>query len=168
VLKGTGALGTVECMGERSVQQCAIQGQRSPAFDLEVTTRSGKRIWVSISLIVFEDPRLHRPLVAHLAHDISRRKELEQVFSRMVETSKQLVSIGDGDSVSRLASIESLSGQEQRILKLFAQAKNSGQVAKELGITLPTLRIDLLAVNLNMHTLNRLEDVLQAMRRWLI
>lgn len=166
VLKGKGALGTVVCTGDCSVQRCAVHTESIPAFDLEVTTRAGQRRWVSVSTIVFEDSRLHRRFIVHLAHDISGRKEVEQAFSRMIEASRQILPMGD--SGARPAPVESLSGQEERILKLFAKAKNSGQVAKELGVTLPTLRNHLHAINRKLRTHNRLEAVLHAMRRGLI
>lgn len=166
VLQGTSSLSTPVCTGECSVQRCATQGRRVSAFDLEVATRSGQRIWVSVSTIVFEDSRLHRRLIAHLARDISDRKQAEQSFSKMIDLSKEILSVGD--TRSGLAPIEALSGQEERILKLFAGAKNSGQVAKELGITLPTLRNHLHSVNLKLRTHNRLEAVLHAMKRGLI
>lgn len=166
VLHGEDASGAIVCAGEHSVQHCACQGYPISAFDLEVTTRSGQRIWVSISTIVFEDTRLHRRLIAHLAHDISERKQIEQAFARMVDLSKEVISVGDGHP--GLAPIETLSDQEQRILKLFAQAKNSGQVAADLAITLPTLRNHLHAINQKLRTHNRLEAVLQAMKRGLI
>ena len=166
ILGGKSALGAVVCAGEHSVQRYAARGELIPRFDLEVTTRSGLRKWVSVSTIVFEDSRLHRRLVAHLTSDITKRKETEQSFLRMVELSKQLVSIGDGQA--ELAPVEALSDQERRILSLFANTKNSGQVAKELGITLPTLRNHLHAINQKLRTHNRLEAVLHAMKRGLI
>jgi PAS domain S-box-containing protein len=166
ILQGEDALGAIVCTGECSVQQCAAHGRPIPAFDLEVTTRSGQRIWVDISTIVFEDSRLHRRLIAHLARDISDRKQVEQAFTRMVDLSKEVISVGD--SKPGLAPVESLSQQEERILKLFASAKNSGQVANDLGITLPTLRNHLHAINQKLRTHNRLEAVLHAMKRGLI
>ncbi len=166
VLKGKGALGTIVCGGECSVQCCAAHTESIPAFDLEVTTCSGEQKWVSVSTIVFEDSRLHRRLIVHLSHDISKRKEAEQAFTTMMELSKQVVSIGAGQS--QPAPVKSLSDQERRILTLFAKARNSGQVAKELGITLPTLRNHLHAINQKLRTHNRLEAVLHAMKRELI
>lgn len=166
ILKGKSALGAIVCAGEYSVQRCAARGESIPRFDLEVITRSGLRMWVSVSTIVFEDSRLHRRLIAHLSHDISKRKETEQAFLRIVELSKHVVSIGDGQSA--LAPIDALSEQERRILILFSKAKNSGQVAEELGITLPTLRNHLHAINQKLRTHNRLEAVLHAMKRGLI
>lgn len=166
VLKGKDALGTVVCTGDRNVQRCAVHTEAIPTFDLEVTTGSGQQRWVSVSTIVFEDSRVHRRFITHLAHDISERKEAEQTLSKMVELSKQVISVGDGRT--RVAPVESLSEQEHRILKLFANAKNSVQVAKELRITLPTLRNHLHAINQKLRTHNRLEAVLHAMKRGLI
>lgn len=166
VLRGKGALGALVCTGECSVQRCAVHTASIPAFDLEVTTSSNQRKWVSVSTIVFEDSRFHRRLIAHLARDITDRKAAEQALSKMVEVSKLVTSIGDGPS--RPAPVESLSDQEHRILTLFAKAKNSTQVAKELGITLPTLRNHLHAINQKLRTHNRLEAVLHAMKRGLI
>lgn len=153
-------------MGDCSVQHCVEHGQLVRAFDLEVTVRSGRRIWVQISTIAFEDSRLHRRLIAHLAHDISGQKQIEDSLARMVDLSKQIVAASD--RAPDLAPVAPLSEQEQRILKLFAAAKNSGQVAKELKITLPTLRNHLHAINQKLRTHNRLEAVLHAMKRGLI
>jgi PAS domain S-box-containing protein len=166
VLKGKGALGTAVCGGECSVQRSAVHTDAIPTFDLEITTRAGQQKWVSVTTLVFEDSRLHRRLLAHLLHDISDRKQLEQAFSRVLELSKQVISVGDGPS--RPSPIESLSEQETRILRLFASAKNSTQVAKELNITLPTLRNHLHAINQKLRTHNRLEAVLHAIKRGLI
>jgi DNA-binding CsgD family transcriptional regulator len=115
---------------------------------------------------VFEDSRLHRRLLAHLLHDISDRKDLEQTFGRMIELSKQVISVGT--SPTRPSPIEALSEQEERILKLFAAAKNSAQISKQLNITLPTLRNHLHAINQKLRTHNRLEAVLHAIKRGLI
>lgn len=166
VLCGTGALGTTVCCRGCGVQRCAVHTESIPSFDLEITTCSGQRKWVSVSTIVFEDSRLRRRLIVHLGRDIGKRKEREEAFQKIVDLSKQLVSIGE--SQPQLAPVEPLSHQEQRILMLFANSKNSAQVAKEVGITLPTLRNHLHAINQKFRTHNRLEAVLHAMRRGLI
>ena len=53
-----------------------------PDFDLEVKTKSGSRLWVNISTIVFEEPRRNRRLIVHLARDISHRKKNEDLLAR--------------------------------------------------------------------------------------
>lgn len=131
VLQGKSSLGAAVCQGECSVQHCAVHGRPVAAFDLEVTTRSGKRIWVNISTIIFEDSRLHRCLIAHLAHDISDRKQVEHAFARMVDLSKEVISVSGGKS--GLAPIQSLSEQEERILSFLPKRKTPGKSQTNWG-----------------------------------
>ena len=95
VLDGHGALGTEVCTGDCSVQQCAAQKMGIPDFDLEVKTRSGERLWVNVSTLVFEEPRRNRHLVVHLARDISHRKKSEELLAKMLEISKEMVAVAD-------------------------------------------------------------------------
>ena len=166
VLEGRGALGTQVCIGDCSVQQCAAQKVDIPDFDLQVKTRSGERLWVNVSTLVFEEPRRNRQLVVHLARDISRRKKSEELLARMLEISKEMVAVSDHNT--RVAPVTPLTEQEQRILRLFAKAKNSSEIARELGITLPTLRNHLHSINEKLRTHNRLEAMIHAMQRGLI
>jgi PAS domain S-box-containing protein len=166
VLDGHGALGTQVCIGDCSVQQCAAQKLEIPDFDLEVKTGSGERLWVNVSTLVFEEPRRNRRLVVHLARDISRRRRSEELLAKMLEISKEMVAVADHNA--RAAPVSPLTEQEQRILRLFAKAKNSSEIARELGITLPTLRNHLHSINEKLRTHNRLEAVMHAMQRGLI
>ena len=166
VLDGHGALGTQVCIGDCSVQQCAAQKLEIPDFDLEVKTGSGERLWVNVSTLVFEEPRRNRRLVVHLARDISRRRRGEELLAKMLEISKEMVAVADHNA--RAAPVSPLTEQEQRILRLFAKAKNSSEIARELGITLPTLRNHLHSINEKLRTHNRLEAVMHAMQRGLI
>ena len=153
LLDGHCALGTRVCTGECSVQQSAIQKLEIPDFDLEVKTRSGERLWVNVSTLVFDEPRRNRRLVVQLARDISRRKKSEELLAKLLEISKEMVAVADRNT--RSAPVSPLSEQEQRILRLFAKAKNSSEIARELGITLPTLRNHLHSINEKLRTHNR-------------
>lgn len=166
-LKSTGTAGTPVCAGRFSVQHCAVKHIDVPNFDLEVTTRPGRRIWVSISTIVFCDTRLHTDLIVHLAHDISKQKETEEMLSRVLNVSRKMLLLTSGRK-PELAAVKPLSKQELQILRLFAQPKNSSQVTKELEITLPTLRNHLHAINQKLRTHSRLEAVVHALKRGLI
>lgn len=166
LLHGLGALGTKVCMGECSVQQCAAQRMEIADFDLQVTIRSGDRLWINVSTIVFDEPRRSRRLIVHLARDVSHRKRNEELLAKMMEVSQQLAaSAGELDGQ---APVMPLSEQERRILRLFAKGRNSSEIARELGITLPTLRNHLHYINEKLRTHNRLEAVMHAMHRGLI
>lgn len=166
LLDGFGAMGTRVCKGDCSIQSCAAQHMNTPDFDLHVKTRSGARLWVNVSTIVFDEPRRNRRLIVHLARDISHRKQREELVDKMLEISQQLAATAG--EIDGKAPVAPLSDQELRILRLFAKAKNSSEIARELGITLPTLRNHLHSINEKLRTHNRLEAVMHAMQRGLI
>ena len=84
----------------------------------------------------------------------------------MLEISKDVVAVADHNT--RVAPVSPLSEQEQRILRLFAKAKNSSEIARELGITLPTPRNQRHSINEKLRTHNRLEAVMHAVQNALI
>jgi ATP/maltotriose-dependent transcriptional regulator MalT len=72
------------------------------------------------------------------ARDISHRKRSEELLAKMIEISKEMVAASKHNS--RPAHVMPLSEQEQGILRLFAKAESSSEIARELENTLPTLR----------------------------
>ncbi len=161
-----GALGTRVCTRDFYAQQAGRC--RIPNFDVEVTVRSGHRMWVDLSTLLFKDGRTHPRMLVHLARDITKRKQQEELLHRMLQVSKQIVAMSDGNETGRLAPVSSLSEQEQSILRLFSEGKNSAEIARTLGITLQTLRNHLHHANEKLGTHNRLEAVTHAMCRKLI
>src|SRR6478672_4609396 len=91
LLQGSGSLGTKLCTREFYARQATVEGCRIPNFDLEVTVRSGRRIWVDLSTLVFKDGRTHPRLIVQLARDITERKQKEELLHRMLQISKQIV-----------------------------------------------------------------------------
>ena len=137
-----------------------------PNFDLQVRTRSGDRIWVNVSTIVFDNPRSGRRLFVRLARDIDQRRRNEELLNRMLEAARQFVSLAH--QATKHAAVEPLSEQELRILKLFAEGSNSTTIARKLNISAQTLRNHLHHINRKLRTHNRLEAVTHAQRRGLI
>ena len=172
LLHGRGSLGAQGCTPEFYARQVAVDGCTVPNFDLEVTVRSGHRIWVDLSTLIFKDGRTHPRLVVHLARDITKRKQEEQLLHGMLQISKQIVAMsggnGNGNGKGHLVPVSSLSEQEQSILRRFSDGKNSSEIARSLGITLQTLRNHLHHVNEKLGTHNRLQAVMHAMHRKLI
>jgi PAS domain S-box-containing protein len=166
LLKGRGPLGN-EMYGENcSLRSQAQKHLEIPNFDLEVTIRSGQRMWVNVSTLVYENPRSHRSLIVHFAHDITDRKKNEELLYKMMDISRQLSSIQDMGL--RPVPTTPLSEQEKEILRSFSMGKNSAEIARGLKITLQTLRNHLHHINQKLHTHNRLEAVTHAMQRKLL
>jgi PAS domain S-box-containing protein len=137
-----------------------------PNFDLNVGTRSNRRIHVNVSTIVFESRQKGRRLFAHLARDITQHHRNEELLNSMLEMARQLVS--HAHSPSNYAVVEELSEQELRILKLFSEGRSSAAIARTLSISAQTLRNHLHHINQKLRTHSRLEAVTHAQRRGLI
>jgi DNA-binding CsgD family transcriptional regulator len=167
-LRGRGNLGTQVCTPAFYAGQPAEADGTMPNFDLEVTTRSGRRIWVDLSTLIFKNGRTHPRLIVQLARDITKRKQKEELLDNMLQISKQIVAISDENGKANLAPVPSLSEQEQSILRRFFDGKNSAEIAHGLGITLQTLRNHLHHINEKLGTHNRLQAVMHAMHRKLI
>ncbi len=166
ILQGRGDLGTEVCGENCSVRDCAAKHLEIPNFDLEARARSGRRLWVSVSTIVFENSRNRQRLIVHLAHDITERKKNEELLRKMINVARQLVAAPD--VIANPSPILPLSEQEIEILRSFSVGHNSAAIARRLNITLQTLRNHLHHVNQKLHTHNRLEAVTHAMQRKLL
>lgn len=168
VLEARDTLGTTALAGGHEAATRRWDGTSGgmPNFDLEVRTRSGSRIWVNVSTIVFDNRRTGRRLFVRLAHDIDRHRRNEELLHRMLEAARQFVSLAQ--ETSDHARVEPLSEHERRILKLFADGSNSATIARKLSISAQTLRNHLHHINRKLRTHNRLEAVTHAQRRGLI
>jgi PAS domain S-box-containing protein len=166
LFQGCGVLGTLVCTENCHVRDCAAHHEAIPDFDLEVNTRSGQRIWVNMSTLVYEDPKSGRRRIVHLARNIEGRKHREALAERMLLVSKELVEMSD-DSM-RPAPVNPLSEQERHVLRCFGEGKSPVDIARELEITAQTLRNHLHHINQKLRTHNRLEAVTHAIRRKLI
>jgi len=166
LLQGRGVLG-IEAWGEDSgVIDSSAKCLDIADFDLDVKTRSGTRIWVNVSTILFENGRSHRRLIIHLARDITARKKNEYLLHKMTDIARQLASLPD--EVIGPTPISPLSDHETDILRSFSSGKNAAQIARKLGITPQTLRNHLHHINQKLRTHNRLEAVTHAAQRKLL
>jgi PAS domain S-box-containing protein len=137
LLQSRGALGTRVCGQNCSVRDCAAKQIEIPNFDLEVKVHSGRRLWVSVSTLVFENSRNRRSLIVHFAHDITETKKNKELLRKMISVSRQLSNIQD--VTLRPAPISPLSEHEKEILRWFSMGKNSAEIARKMKITLQTL-----------------------------
>ncbi len=168
LLQARDALGTSPLRGGPEAATRSWNGTTGgiPNFDMNVSTRSGRRIWVNVSTIVYDNQRLGRRLFVRLAHDIGKRRRLEESLGRMLDAARQLVA--HADDPSHHAPTEPLSERERQILRLFADGGNSTAIARTLGISAQTLRNHLHHINRKLRTHNRLEAVTHALRRGLL
>ncbi|HLH10055.1 MAG TPA: LuxR C-terminal-related transcriptional regulator [Terriglobales bacterium] len=167
VLEGMGPLGTQVCHENCSVLECAGGKGQIPNFDLNVRVRSGERIWVNMSTLVYVNQRTGHRLLIHLAHDITEQKKTEQLVQKIRSFSRQLDE-EEALPLGRPAPAIALSDQEKQILRFFAEGKETEQITQLLGISAQTVRNHLHHINQKLRTHNRLEAVMHAIQRKLI
>lgn len=165
LLQGNGALGARVCTEACHVRSCVARHEPVCNFDLEVTTRSGRRVWVNMSTLVDDDHRSGR-LIVHFAHSIAEQKRTELLVGQILHMLKELTGAA-GDAV-RLPPASALSEQEQRVLKALSDGRTPAMIEADLHITPQTLRNHLHHINQKLGTHNRLEAVIHAVRRQLI
>lgn len=162
------SLGTEPLVGgaETAVRDPDTSGRRIPHFDLDVRTRSGARLWVNVSTIVFDNRRTGRRLLVRLARDITKKRLNAALLRRMLEIARQVVALPE-ETLQPVA-VEALTNHERQILKLFADGNTSATIARKLDISAQTLRNHLHHINQKLHTRSRLEAVTHAQRRGLL
>jgi PAS domain S-box-containing protein len=166
LIGGRIASSTPMCSQSCYILECARHGTQIPNFDVEIRTRSGQPVWVNVSLLVASNGRTQRLLTVHFMRDIRERKKAELLTSKVLRLARNLVS--DVEESSALPPISELTAQERNILSLLASGKTTTEVTAELQISLRTLRNHISHVNQKLHTRNRIEAIMQALRRGLI
>ncbi|MGH7638260.1 MAG: PAS domain S-box protein [Gemmatimonadaceae bacterium] len=162
---GTRALAGGTAAATRPTQR-SLSGKSITHFDLEVRTRSGERIWINVSTIVYDDPRTRERLFVRLARDITVRRQREQVSAQLLQAAREVVSLAEVPPDA--APVETLTEQERRILRLFAQGRNPATIIRRLDISAQTLRNHLHHINRKLRTHSRLEAVTHALQRGLL
>ena len=166
LFQGRSSLGTEICGEPCSLIECAVLHKETPSYDMEVKVRSGRRLWVNVSILVFRDERTNRHLVAHLMRNISQRKKAEELTQKLMRIAHQISALPKVAPL--LTAAPPMTERERRVLQLLAEGKTSSSAARELGIKMATLRNHLLHINKKLHTHNRLEAVIQAIQRGMI
>jgi PAS domain S-box-containing protein len=166
LLRGRLDAGTPVCCQSCDVLECVRAGRDVSNFDMEITTRAGRRVWVNVSLLVTNDDHTERRLIVHMMRDIRRRKRAEQLTSEMFRIARSLVN--NAEQSSEVPPIVPLTLKEIAVLRLLAGGRATTQVAEELQISTSTLRNHISHINQKLHTRNRTEAVMKALKRGVI
>jgi PAS domain S-box-containing protein len=157
---------TPVCCQNCDVLECVRAGREVSNFDLEISTHTRRHVWVNVSLLVTSDDHTERRLVIHLMRDIGKRKKAEQLTNEMIQVARSLV--GNAEQTDELPPIVPLTSQEKKILSLLAAGKATKEVTAELQISMGTLRNHISHINQKLHTRNRVEAVMKALKRGVI
>ena len=169
VLQAVDVLGTEPLVGgtDAAARHWNPDDGGIPNFDLHVRTRQGKPLRINVSTIVFDNARTGHRMFIRVVRDVTARRTRERVLERMQEIAREMLSLSV-ETTDPHSPTETLSDQERRILKMFAEGRSGSAISRELKISPQTLRNHLHHINRKLRTHNRLEAVTHAQRRGLI
>lgn len=148
--------------GDRGCPACA------PAFDNEICTRSGERIWVRVTTLLAASGG-GAPLRVHLLQELSRQRQLEDLLRQVVTTAARLSSPapagGDGNGSPPVTLLRGVTEREREVVRLLAQGSSTAEIAAQLGITPRTVRNHVQNILCKLHVHSRLEAVAYASAR---
>jgi len=160
VLKGFDPSGNRFCYPGCNVLTMVKQGEPVQNYDLEVSTRTGRSIWVNVSILVIPGSRKGLEVAVHLFRDVTYLHRLQE----LVREKGTLVA----DPPSSNGSAAELTTRELQILRLVAGGLRTGAIAEKLCISQATVRNHVQNILTKLEVHSRLEAVALAMRHHLV
>ena len=169
LLAGRDSSGARVCIPGCSVIESSRHNSSISCFDLHVSTASGARKWVNMSVIV---ARTHdEQLRIHLMRDIDVRHRLESMTTEIVRQIAGVMGLEAEQILHRAQArppAASLTTQEVKILRLLCRGLSTAAIGRELEVSPTTVRnhVQNILRKLGAHT--RLEAVMCATRAGLL
>jgi PAS domain S-box-containing protein len=168
LLQCRGSLGAKLCTSQFYARHATEEHCRIPNFDLEVTVRSGRRIWVDLSTLVFKGGRTHPRLIAHLSRDITERKHNEELLHKMLQLSKEIIAVSNGNGIGRPAPVCPLPNRSKAYFAYFRMARILPTSPRNLGSACKHSAIIFTMSTTSLEHMTGFSAVMHAMHRKLI
>jgi PAS domain S-box-containing protein len=150
----------------------ARRGRGVPAYDICSKTRSGRDVWLSMSIIPAGNKNDGGPVAIHLFRDVTDRRLSESLANDTVAAVQGFLAGSNGarGDVSKPAPAPNpgLSAREIEVLRRLSQGDGTAELAENLGISVATARnhMDRAMRKLGVHS--RLQAVVRASKLGLI
>lgn len=166
---------TRRCCADHEDARALACAECAPAFESELSTGSGERVWVSITTILAAAGH-DAPLRVHLLQELRRQRQLEELLRHVVSTASRVASPdahdahdeNDGNRRWSGHSARGVTEREREVVRLLAQGRSTAQIAALLGISPRTIRNHVQNILCKLHVHSRLEAVASASARGLL
>ncbi len=140
-----------------------------PAFDQQLSTRAGEKVWVNVATLVAAAPG-GGALRVHLLRDLTRERELQEVIRQILRTASTVSpeperAEGAGP---RAAPPADVTVREREVIRLLAGGHSTNAIAARLGISRRTARNHVQNILCKLRLHSRLEVVAYAAARGLV
>lgn len=168
VLEGYNGDGKLVCRRHCWIAMAALRGETVDTFDLHARTRTGKRLWVSVSILAFSPDREgERKWVVHLFRDVNKKRVEERLIVQALEAIRKLQQEDPFSSRARSEAseqpVEELTKRETEVLTLLASGQSTREIAGTLSISASTTRNHIQSILRKLGAHSRLEAVVYAL-----
>jgi len=126
-------------------------GEPVQSFDMRTRTKSGRGIWLNVSILAVDSGKGSPPLTVHLFRDVTAAKELLTLVHERLSASH---SVGSPNG--------SLTRREVEVLRLMADGRSTRATAEALHVSPATVRNHVQNVLAKLGVHSRLEAVAYA------
>lgn len=132
VFVGRDTAGNRLCYRGCHVQTLVKMGEPVQHFDMETRNKTGKSVWLNVSILVVPGSRSDLGTIVHLFRDVTASRQLEALLrDRVVQPRLAAVAVGDPPPLTR---------RELQILRLMAGGANTKGMAERLHVSPATVR----------------------------
>jgi PAS domain S-box-containing protein len=149
-------------------------GEAPQSFELAIITATGKMIRVAVSVVVVLGPQHGEYALIYLMTPMHRRRRADEAIDRLLaQTSLPGITVPGGPVATGAeqrgtARRPHLTRRQLEVLLLLAEGKRSGEIAKELNISVHTVRTHIQGILRTLGAANRLEAVSRALHERII
>ena len=149
-------------------------GEAPQSFELAIVTATGKMITVAVSIVVVLGPKPTNYQLIYLLTPLHRRRRADEAIDRVLALANipGVTEPGGGGptgaSERGTHEVPHLTRRQLEVLLLLAEGKRSGEIAKELNISVHTVRTHIQGVLRTLGAVNRLEAVSRALHERII
>jgi PAS domain S-box-containing protein len=150
--EGGGPFCTYGC----SVMHLARAGRPVSSYDMRITTRSGEKRWVNVSILSLEGG--DGPYLVHLLRDAQEAHEALEMARGLIQISSKR----DRPAASGRRDVPALTPRQLEVLELLSRGKTVREVSQELYLSEATVRNHVSAVLQALGAHSQLEAVSRA------
>ncbi len=171
VMCGRDDAGGVVCQMRCLDVMAALRQERVPTHEIQVRTKAGREVWLSVSSVLVPPGRRSPCILVHLFRDITRQKELEHGVRQLLSSLAQLPPTRDarppaGAPLSHPA--RELTRRERQVLSLLASGASTKAIARRLSISPLTARNHIQSILGKLGVHSQLEAVAFSLRNGLV
>ena len=164
VVRGVDQSSLEFCCAACPVREIARTGCCPPSFDFQIQTPLGSR-WNHVTLLLARNHTGSPYQVIHLLHDIHSRMQLQEATRTLLQHVASLT----GHELEQLLSFSpkphpELTEREQLVLDCLARGNSTRAIAREIGLSVPTIRNHIQAILRKLSAHSRLQAVMRAVR----